>query len=585
MIVPEDRILKARILVVDDNPTNVMLLTDMLGAQGFSAVTGETDPHKALERIGAERFDLLLLDIRMPGLDGHQVMARLPDVAEGYLPVIIMTAQTDSETRMRALSAGARDFMTKPFDMGEAMLRIRNTLEAQILFRERGDQAQALEAEVAKRTQELAWMASHDPITGLANRAEMRRVLDERLRDGAEGLLLFVTVEGLGGINDALGHAVGEAVLRAVGERLAAQLPDGGMAACWGGSDFLLMGPAAPDTDGRDCAREASLKVLKAFDQPLDVLDNEFVLDARVGSCRFPQDGADAEALVQRAGLAVLHANLDKISYRAFSAELEEAAARRHVLERELRGAVGRGEFTVFYQPKVDLRDGRPVGMEALLRWTHPELGGVSPGLFIPLAEETGAVVRIGEWVLRQACADAARFRAAGHGDLVVAVNVSGRQFEASDLPGTVRAALDAAGLPPSALEVEITETALMRDMNRARDVLQALRDLGVAIAIDDFGTGYSSLAYLRHLPLNTLKVDQSFVRDISADADDRAIVRTILAMAETLGLTAVAEGVETDTHLDFLRRFGCPLGQGYHFARPMPAEDFLKWMETPVPA
>lgn len=583
MIVPEDRILEARILVVDDNPANVMLLCDMLEAQGFVSVVGETDPTEALERLAQERFDLLLLDIRMPGLDGHQVLARLPEVVGGYLPVIVMTAQTDGDTRMRALSAGARDFMTKPFDMGEATQRIRNTLEAQLLFRERGDQAAALEREVAKRTQELAWLASHDPITGLANRTELRRVLDQRLAEGDSGLLLFVSVEGVDGINDALGHAMGEAVLKAVGERLNRLIPASGLTVAWGGSDFLLIGPAEPVSDDRDCAREAALKVLAAFEAALTVDGNDFVLDARIGSCRFPEDGTDAEALIQRAGLAVLTAGQQKIAYRAFSQDLEQAAARRHNLERALRGAVERQEFTVFYQPKVNLRDGRPVGMEALIRWRHPDLGNVSPGQFIPLAEETGAVVAIGDWVLRQACADAARFRAAGHGDLVVAVNVSGRQFEAVDLPGAVREALDAAGLPPEALEVEITETALMRDMDRAREVLAALRDLGVAIAIDDFGTGYSSLAYLRHLPLNTLKVDQSFVRDIDADGDDRAIVRTILAMAETLGLTAVAEGVETQAHRDFLNRFQCPLGQGYLFARPMPAEDFERWLKAPI--
>jgi diguanylate cyclase (GGDEF)-like protein len=583
MIVPEERILEARILVVDDNPTNVMLLRDMLEAQGFTDVHGETNPLRALERLAETRFDLLLLDIRMPGLDGHEVLARLPAVVGGYLPVIVMTAQTDNDTRMRALAAGARDFMTKPFDMSEAMLRIRNTLESQILFRERGDQAQALEREVETRTKELAWLAAHDPITLLANRTRLREVLDQRLQSGEGGLLLFVSVEGVGGINDALGHAMGEAVLRAVGRRLRAALPEDGMAASWGGSDFLLMEPACPAGEEGGCASDMAAKVLRAFEEPLCVEGNDFVLDARIGSCLFPDDGTSSEALIQRAGLAVLHASQRKRPHRAFSSDLEESAARRHVMERELRGAVDRQEFQVFYQPKVSLRDGRPVGMEALLRWTHPDLGTVSPGHFIPLAEETGAVVQIGEWVMTQACADAARFRADGHGDLVVAVNVSGRQFEAVNLPEMVRHALDAAGLPPSALEVEITETALMRDMNRAREVLAALRDLGVAIAIDDFGTGYSSLSYLRHLPINTLKVDQSFVRDIDADADDRAIVRTILAMAETLGLTAVAEGVETTEHLDFLRRFGCPLGQGYLFARPMPAGDFAAYLAAPA--
>lgn len=566
MFISEEKILAARILTVDDNPVNVALLRDMLEAEGFRDVIGTTSPFEALEMLASEQFDLLLLDIRMPGMDGHQVLARLPDTVKSYVPVIVLTAQTDPETRMRALSGGARDFISKPFDTTEATQRIRNAIEAQLLYAQHRDQAVMLEREVEKRTAELRHMATHHSITGLPNRAGVRHTLAEYLHD-QRGRLVFLVVDGLGAVNDSLGHVVGEQALRSVGERLSEVCPPGGFVASWSNNEFIIVLPP----DNRDWETICDI----AFARPFAVDGNELVLDYASGSVQFPQDGDEGDLLIQRAGLAMFFARQRGVSSCAFNSELEDTARRRLQLERELRGAIERRELQVYYQPKVALSDGRVVGMEALLRWFHPELGFVSPAQFIPIAEETGAIVGIGEWVMRQACADTRAWHLAGFDDLVVAVNVSGRQFEATDLTGTVLSALEESGLPASALEVEITETALMRDLERARTVLGSLRDLGVALAIDDFGTGYSSLAYLRDLAIDTLKVDQSFVRDLTDDNDDQAIVRAILVMAQSLGLSTVAEGIETPRHTDFLRQHGCTLGQGYLYAKPMPACDF----------
>lgn len=507
----------------------------------------------------------------MPVLDGHQVLARLMGKVSDYLPVIVLTAQTDNETRMRALAGGARDFLSKPFDQAEVLHRIRNTLETKLLYNERRDQATQFEKLVIERTRELAFMATHDLLTGLPNRAALRERMVEMATAG-EGCVLLVSVERLEGVVDALGTVQGEAALRQCAESLRDLLPEDARIGCWGGNEFLLV---IPNGNAEDWAR----RIMEFFRLPMRCNSVELILDARIGTCHYPEDGSDADRLVQRAGLAMITARRAGANFSAYTTALEETANRKHILERELRKSIERGQLKVFYQPKLRLKDRKVVGMEALLRWTHPELGFVSPAQFIPVAEETGAIVPIGEWVLQQASRDCLSWRDQGY-DLMVAVNVSGRQFDEPNLPGTVADVLRETGLPARALEVEITETALLRDLGRAKQVLTAIRELGVAIAIDDFGTGYSSLSYLRQLPLNTLKVDQSFVRHLDTNPDDRALTRTIVAMAHTLGLEAVAEGIESDSHAAFLQEQECALGQGYLFARPMAGEDFTRWLE-----
>lgn len=562
----------APILVVDDNPANVALLRALLEADGYTNVSSETRPDRALQLAAEQAFDLVLLDINMPGMDGFEVMERLRDSVEAYLPVIVLTAQSDPATRMRALGAGARDFLTKPFDRLEVLHRIRNTLEARLFYRARREQAVELEQQVAARTAELARMARQDPITGLPNRRALREELAEHVATGV-GSLLFLAARGITRVNDALGYHMGEEVLRACGQRLVDALPPEAVIGAWGGSQFVVIGPGAD-------AGTLSHIVAKAFDQPFEIEGSELLLDGIIGSCRFPADGTDPDRLVQRAALAVFHGSRQGGRHRPFTHEMEQEASQRLALERDMRTAVRNNQFSLHYQPKVMLRDGIPMGMEALLRWQHPDLGMVSPATFVPLAEETGAIVGIGQWVMNAACDEAAALRRAGHTDLRLAVNVSGRQFDEPDLMRQLRATLDRTGLPGDALEVEITETVLVNDIGRAKKVLTAMRDMGVSIAIDDFGTGYSSLAYLRQLPINTLKIDQSFVRTVHESADQQAIVRAIVALADSLGLAVVAEGVEMAEHAAFLDSLGCLYAQGYHFARPMPADAFRGWLK-----
>lgn len=564
----------SRIVIVDDTPVNVLLLQTMLEEDGYESIDSYTDPVAAVAAIVESPPDLVLLDIRMPFLDGHQVMARLASEVKEYLPIIVLTAQTDEETRIKALAGGAKDFLSKPFDQEEVLHRIRNTLETKLAYNERREQASILEEVVDERTRELSYMANHDLITGLPNRACLRRALSSL--EGC-GVVLLVSIERLDTVVDALGPAKGEMVLRACAEELRKQFPEDIQVGYWGGMDILICAP--------NCGVEEIVqKVTSFFSEPL-MCDNdlEVVLAARIGTCVYPEDGDDADLLVKRAGLAMITARRLGVDSSAFTVSLEEEAAQRHRIERELRKAIDREELTLYYQPKVRLSDGLAIGMEALVRWTHPEMGFVSPVQFIPVAEETGAIVPVGEWVLKRAISDCVKWRNAGY-DIMVAVNVSGRQFDGVDLTSIIRDLLEKNKLAPEGLEVEITESALLRDLSQAKAVLDTIRDLGIAIAIDDFGTGYSSLAYLRQLPLTTLKVDQSFIRYLDKNPDDQALTRTIVKMAHSLGLEAVAEGIEAEVHANFLRELDCEIGQGYMFAKPMPADAFTTWLtENPV--
>ena len=564
----------SRIVIVDDTPANVLLLQTMLEEDGYERIETYTDPVAATAAIVESPPDLVLLDIRMPFLDGHQVMARLANEVNEYLPIIVLTAQTDEETRLKALAGGAKDFLSKPFDQEEVLHRIRNTLETKLAYNERREQASILEEVVDERTRELTHMANHDLITGLPNRACLRRKLGDL---EGNGTILLVSIERLDTVVDALGPAKGETVLRVCAEELRRRFPEEVLVGCWGGGDLLICAP------NRSVEATVS-EVTSFFSEPLMCEDDlEVVLAARIGVCSYPDDGTDADLLVKRAGLAMITARRLGVDSSIFNVALEEEAARRHRIERELRKAIDRDELTLYYQPKVRLSDGLAIGMEALVRWTHPEMGFVSPADFIPVAEETGAVVPVGEWVLKRATADCVKWREAGY-DIMVAVNVSGRQFDGVDLTSIIRDLLEKNKLAPEGLEVEITESALLRDLTQAKAVLNAIRELGIAIAIDDFGTGYSSLAYLRQLPLTTLKVDQSFIRYLDKNPDDQALTRTIVKMAHSLGLEAVAEGIEAEVHANFLRELDCEIGQGYMFAKPMPADAFTKWLaENPV--
>ena len=425
----------------------------------------------------------------------------------------------------------------------------------------------------------LAYLAQFDPLTGLPNRAlladRFSQMIVQAKRRGSPLAVLFIDLDEFKMVNDTLGHAGGDALLKEVAVRLQSTVRSGDTVARISGDEFAIV---LADLARADDAALVAQKVIDRLAATVDIAGKEVFVTASVGIAAFPGDGADAEALIGAADAAMYRAKQGgRNAYQFYTAEINQRSRARAQMGAELRRALEREEFTLFYQPKVDLATRQANGVEALLRWRHPERGLVSPMEFIPVLEETGLIVQVGDWVLRRACDDLKAWQAAGLAVVRVAVNLSARQFRHADLDQRIKALVASAAIDPGLIELEITESQLMQDPAHAIRVMRALRDAGMRIAIDDFGTGYSSLAYLHRFPVSALKIDRSFVKDMAKSKDDATIVRTIIEMAHSLGFTVVAEGVETEEQATFLRLLRCEQAQGYLFARPMAAEDYLK--------
>jgi diguanylate cyclase (GGDEF)-like protein len=385
--------------------------------------------------------------------------------------------------------------------------------------------------------------------------------------------VLFIDLDGFKMVNDTLGHAGGDALLKEAAVRLQSTVRTGDTVARISGDEFAIV---LADLARPEDAALVAQKVIDRLAVAVEIHGNEVFVTASVGVALFPGDGTDAEALIGAADAAMYRAKqAGRNGYQFFTAEINQRSRARAQMGSELRRALEREEFVLFYQPKVRLADRRPSGAEALLRWKHPERGTVSPAEFIPVLEETGLIVPVGEWVMQRACKDLKAWQTAGLTVGPVSVNLSARQFRQPDLHERIKALVASTGVDPTLIELEITESQLMQDPDHAIRVMRALCDSGMRIAIDDFGTGYSSLAYLTRFPVGSLKIDRSFVKDMSSDKGDATIVRTIIEMAHTLGYTVIAEGVETEEQATFLRLLRCEQAQGYLFARPMPAADF----------
>src|SRR5688572_22866710 len=445
-----------------------------------------------------------------------------------------------------------------------------------------------LERKVAERTAELEeakaraqHLADHDALTGLPN----RRLLEDRLtqalalshRNRKNSAVMFVDIDRFKTINDSLGHAIGDALLKEVANRLVGQLREGDTICRIGGDEFVVVLPEVKRSS--DVAHVAQ-KVIEQLSQPVTVEERELVVTCSIGIAVYPDDGRDAESLIRNADAAMYHAKeLGRANYQFFTEQMNQAASRRLQLENDLRRAVGKGELRVHFQPIVDAASGRIAAHEALARWMHPKRGLVQPAEFIQLAEETGIILKIGEWVLAEACRWSTFIGARSHdgGDLQIAVNLSAPQFNDPQLPKMVARALKETGLPPRLLELEITESTAMQQTDVTLRTLRRLKALGVSIAIDDFGTGYSSLSYLRRFPVDKVKIDRSFVAELPEDRDQGAIVSAIVALAHALQIRVVAEGVETEAQREFLRSCGCDFIQGYLVGRPSDADTAAK--------
>ena len=435
--------------------------------------------------------------------------------------------------------------------------------------------------------EKLAFLAHHDPLTHLPNRVLLRdrfdRAITSAMRDHACAALLVLDLDNFKQINDALGHEVGDQLLLRVVERLQRCIRDADTISRQSGDEFVILLGGVRDTNA---VSRIAQSILDTIAEPFEIGSHTVTTSFSIGMSMYPNDGAEFDTLLRNADAALYHAKDNgRDTYHFFAATMNVDALARMQLHGNLRKAVKNGEFLLHYQPQIDLASGGIIGAEALVRWQRPEEGLISPGRFIPLAEESGLIVQIGEWVLQEACRQAKAWIDDGMAPLVVAVNLSAQQFKRGDVVATVAKALEDSGLPAALLELELTESILLQETGTVMETLYRLKKLGVQLSIDDFGTGYSSLAYLKKLAVDKLKIDQSFVRDVTDDADDAAIVKAVIQLGHALQLAVIAEGVETTGQRDFLHRHGCDQVQGYLVSHPLPASEFAKFAASLAPA
>ncbi|MES2352860.1 MAG: EAL domain-containing protein [Pseudomonadota bacterium] len=425
----------------------------------------------------------------------------------------------------------------------------------------------------------IRYLAYHDGLTGLPNRVRFSEILNHSLhlasRHNKKLAVLFIDLDRFKNINDTLGHEAGDILLQEAGKKLKDCLRKNDTVARLGGDEFVVLIEEVVDTNH---VITVAQKVLAAMIKPFKLVGQELRVTASVGVSMFPEDGVDEQTLMKNADIALYRAKEEgKNNYQLYSEKMNAFSFQRLALETSLRRALERDEFLLHYQAKLDLRTGKVTGMEALLRWQHPDLGMISPAQFIPIAEETGLIVPIGKWVLATACLQNKAWQDEGLPALRVAVNLSARQFFDDSLVQDISQILTETRMSAGCLELEITESMVMRDPERAVRLLCELKAMGIRLAIDDFGVGYSSLATLKRFPIDTIKVDRSFIRDIPGDAEDKALTEAIIAMGKTLSLTVIAEGVETQQQYDFLREKSCDEFQGYYFSKPIDKDKFAE--------
>lgn len=567
-----------KILIIEDTFEVLEVTMEILRLEGF-IVEGASSGQEGLDLAPEFGPDLILCDVQMAGLDGYQTLEamRIRSATAG-IPFIFLTALATKEHIRQGMNSGADDYITKPFTASELLSAVRSRLSRHKHL------TQHYEAALRKSEAELALKFQLDDVTHLPNRSVLYQQVSQLIPNGKLGILVF-GVDRFKTIIEAVGLTGSHLILRTIADRLKSFESPMHQLFCLGAEELVLVLQGCESPDALDVmARIVGNAVKKAVTWEA----KELHLTVSIGSDLYllPDASNTAENLISRAHLAMRQVRKEGGNgYRHYEPAFNQQAIYRLSLESSLYQALAQQQFEVYYQPQIDVASHKITGMEALIRWQHPERGLVPPSEFIPIAEETNLILSIGQWVLEEACQHIAEFNRNRSEPLRVAVNVSGRQFDEPGLMGVITAALEKNAIPPQWLEIELTESTLARDMNKTIGILQAIHELGVTVSIDDFGTGYSSLSYLKRFPVDILKIDQSFVRHLTTDPESASIAIAVLSMAKSLGLRVTAEGVESAEQLAFLKVYGCHKAQGFYFSHPLSYTAMMEYLaRTPAP-
>ncbi|MEL0591369.1 MULTISPECIES: EAL domain-containing response regulator [Planktothrix] len=576
------------ILIVDDTPDNLHLLSRMLTRQGYNVRKALSGP-MALTAVQTVAPDLILLDIMMPEMDGYEVCQNLKaDAKTAEIPIIFLSALDDVLDKVKGFQVGGVDYITKPFQFEEVLIRVQNQLALRAAELEIRVLNAELEARVKERTQELEAtntqlleMALHDSLTGLPNRALLMTDLRRSIHQAKANLnyqfaVLFLDCDRFKVVNDSLGHLVGDELLILIAHRLSCYVKPQNTLARLGGDEFAILLTEIPNFHDVTILSD---QILQCFSQPFNLERHEIFINASIGIVIGNCEYNEPEHLLRDADTAMYRAKaLGKGQYHLFDPVMHTAALERLQLETDLRRGIEQEELVVHYQPIVSLITGRISGFEALVRWRHPKRGLIPPGLFIPIAEETGLITAIGYWVLSESCHQLRTWQQQNSIDpnLFVSVNLSVKQFAQPNLLEQIDQVLEHSQLSPDCLKLEITESAIMDNHQDVATILKELRKRRILISIDDFGTGYSSLSYLHSFPVDTLKIDKSFVQRLNLTSENIGLIPVIISLAKTMNMSVIAEGIELPEQLKILRELNCGLGQGYFFAKPLPGEELI---------
>ena len=556
---------KMKLLLIVDNEGDRRLLEVLLKdarPEKYEIISAGT-LNKGLEILAKDKFDIVLTDLNLPDAEGLNTVEHIQDI-DHAIPVVVLSGQESEELALQVVQMGAQDYLIKGQGDGHLISRVID-----------------YSIERKKNIQSLTYLANYDSLTGLANRLLFRERLDRALiradRNKTLVALFVIDLDRFKNVNDTLGHDAGDQLLVMVARRLEHCTREGDTIARLGGDEFTII---MEDVKSFEDAVKIADKILSLMKTPFDLYSHEIFVSPSIGISIHPLDDIEAGHLLKNADSAMYRAKESgRNCYRFYTADMNAHLMVQMNMEAKLRRAIDRQEFQLHYQPKFNIHTRELVGAEALIRWHDPVEGMVSPAVFIPVAEDTGLIGTITDWVIKEACKQNSQWQQRGFEPIRMAINLSPKQLSNEDTARRIFNQIICSDLAPKYVELEITEGALMEDVSKSNEILNELKNKGIHLSIDDFGTGYSSLSYLKKFPLNTLKIDQSFVRDILVDSDDAAIVSAIIAMGRSLRLNVIAEGVETVEQLNYLADKGCNEAQGYLLGKPVPAEEFTRFL------